>query len=146
MEFVVERILEARGAEKKGNREFKVQWAPCKENSFGGERTWEAETTLRADGLGGKLDYFLRRRKEQEGRSEVVPSRAMILDPRPVQLRVHSHEYTATRTPLTLTLTQPPLLTKVIRDWPPNRCLGGTTGSEDKNKLEKRRRDARGWF
>ena len=131
MEFVVERILEARGAEKKGNREFKVQWAPCKENSFGGERTWEAETTLRADGLGGKLDYFLRRRKEQEGRREVVPSRAMILDPRPVQLRVHSREYTAKRTPLTLTLTQPPLLTKVLRDWHPNRCLGGTTGSED---------------
>ena len=60
----MEKILEARGWKKKGGRQFKVLWTPCEQNNYGAEQTWESEKTLRADGLGARLDGFLRDQKK----------------------------------------------------------------------------------
>ena len=39
--------------------------APCPENEFGVEITWGREKTLLADGLKGKIDYFLKSQKKK---------------------------------------------------------------------------------
>ena len=70
-EFTVEKILEARGWKKKGGRQFKVLWTPCEQNNYGAEQTWESEKTLRADGLGARLDDFLRDQKKLTKTSKV---------------------------------------------------------------------------
>ena len=49
----------------KEDRRFKCLWEPCAENEFGVEITWEREKTLLADGLKGKIDYFLKSQKKK---------------------------------------------------------------------------------
>jgi len=48
-----------------------VLWTPCEQNNYGAEQTWESEKTLRADGLGARLDGFLRDQKKLTKTSKV---------------------------------------------------------------------------
>lgn len=59
--FEIEKILDQRTM--RGERQFQVQWKPCKENAFSREeRTWESEETLKHDGNSAMLRAWLRKK------------------------------------------------------------------------------------
>ena len=68
VKFLVRSLLAVKGP--KEDRCFKCLWEPCEENDFGVETSWEREATLRADGLKGKIDYFLKQQKKQKRKRE----------------------------------------------------------------------------